>query len=101
MRLGSTGKISWIDADDGGDVRDVVTGLPSLAGPDGSAVPEGQLRAGGLVLVDGDDPDRQHRSTGHDLTAPGGLTVHGDTLYVSNRAVVADGGEVVSFELDD
>lgn len=69
---------------------------------------------GALFLVPRRHPDERHElfvdDAGEPLTdedggpllfAPGGLAVHRDTVYLSNRSILAGGGEVLRFELDD
>lgn len=69
---------------------------------------------GALYLVPKDDPDEKHElfvdeagepltdaSGGPVLFAPGGLAVYRDTVYLSNRSIVAGGGEVLRFQIDD
>ena len=68
---------------------------------------------GALYLVPRRHPDERHElfvdDAGEPLTdedggpllfAPGGLTVHRDTVYLSNRSILAGGGEVLRFEID-
>ncbi|WP_193311461.1 ScyD/ScyE family protein [Georgenia satyanarayanai] len=69
---------------------------------------------GALYLVPEDDPDEKHElfvdDAGEPLTdeaggpllfAPGGLAVDRDTVYLSNKSVLAGAGEILRFEIDD
>lgn len=51
--------------------------------------------SGALIRVSKDN--RQHREwlLSERLYAPGGLAVHGDRIYVSNRAILAGGGQIL------
>ncbi|MFD1506272.1 ScyD/ScyE family protein [Georgenia yuyongxinii] len=41
-----------------------------------------------------------HKLLTDDLTLPGGLAVHKDTVYISNQTIVPGQGEILRFELD-